>query len=163
MTEAALLVVGIGNEWRGDDGVGPWIVDQLQAMELPGVRLVRSVADGLALLDVWRDAERVYVIDALRDAARPGEVLRVDALRQALPTASNYSSHAFGLPEAIELGRTLGQLPVALIVIGIEGRQFGMGKGLSPEVEAAAQGLVDALREELSELAGKPEGARLHA
>lgn len=150
MSEGVLLV-GIGNEWRGDDGVGPWIVDRLRDLALPGVRTLWAAADGLALLDAWRDAGRVYVFDALRDAAEVGEVLRVDALRQSLPTASNYSSHAFGLAEAIELGRTLGQLPAGLIVIGIEGRCFDMGKGLSPEVEAAAKGLVETLRAELAE------------
>lgn len=162
MSEGVLLV-GIGNEWRGDDGVGPWIVDRLRDLALPGVRTLRAAADGLALLDAWRDAGRVYVFDALRDAAEVGEVLRVDALRESLPTASNYSSHAFGLAEAIELGRTLGQLPAGLIVIGIEGRCFDLGRGLSADIEIAAQKVVDDLVRELQTLIPNANGVLLHA
>lgn len=150
MTRA--LVIGLGNEWRGDDGVGPWVVSALRAAALPQVATIPAAADGLALLDAWRDADRVYVIDALRGGGAPGTVARVDALHETLPTAPGYSSHAFGLAEAIELGRTLGTLPRQLIVIAIEGCEFAMGAPLSPAVAAAAQRVLAQLRAELTDL-----------
>jgi hydrogenase maturation protease len=61
-----------------------------------------------------------------------------DALNQQLPeNLFNYSSHLFGLAEAIRLARVLGRLPEQLIVYGIEGVRFGYGEGLTLSVAAA--------------------------
>lgn len=146
------LVIGIGNEWRGDDGVGPYIAKIIWEQHWPNTRVIANVADGLDLLDTWRDADTVYVIDALRGCGDAGSVIRVDALSEALPTEAGYSSHTFGLAEAIELGRTLNALPKQLIVIGIEGHDFAMGNGLTAAVENAAQQIIAQLRAEISAL-----------
>ncbi|HET8710368.1 MAG TPA: hydrogenase maturation protease [Spongiibacteraceae bacterium] len=153
MNDATTLVIGIGNEWRGDDGVGPLIVKKLCAETLPHVRLVPNVADGLDLLDAWQNADCVYIIDALQSGRAPGTVVRVDALCETLPTSTTYSSHTFGLAEAIELSRTLNTLPKQLIVIGIEGVDFAMGAPITPAVEHAAQQLIAQLAAELRTLA----------
>ena len=150
MTQAT-LVIGIGNTWRGDDGVGPMIASALHEKELPNVKVVPNVADGLDLLDKWRDADSVYIVDALRGCAEPGTVIRVDALHETLPTEAGYSSHTFGLAEAIELGRTLGQLPKKLVVIGIEGQDFGMGDRISAVVENSARRVIAELCAELGD------------
>jgi hydrogenase maturation protease len=47
--------------------------------------------------------------------------------------------------EAVQLARALGRLPGRLLVIGIEGKRFDSGAGLSPEVERAAERLADEL------------------
>jgi DNA-binding transcriptional LysR family regulator len=55
---------------------------------------------------------------------------------QPLPKSGfRCSTHAFGVAEAIELGRGLGNLPQYLVVYGIEGKNFAAGVGLSAEVE----------------------------
>ena len=60
-----------------------------------------------------------------------------------------FSTHAFGLAEAVELARALGRLPPRLIVYGIEGKSFEAGVGLSPEVGAAVQEVVERVLGEL--------------
>ena len=54
----------------------------------------------------------------------------------------NFSTHGFGVAEAVELARSLNQLPPQLIIYGIEGKNFADGFGLSPEVEGAAAQVV---------------------
>ncbi|HRW19863.1 MAG TPA: hypothetical protein P5181_13570 [Dermatophilaceae bacterium] len=56
-----------------------------------------------------------------------------------------YSSHRFGLAEAVETARALGLLPAALTLHGIEGADFSAGIGLTPAVAAAARELADRL------------------
>ena len=51
---------------------------------------------------------------------------------------ANRSTHAFGVAEALELARALNRLPPCLLIYGIEGKNFAMGTGLSPEVRTAA-------------------------
>jgi hydrogenase maturation protease len=136
-----MKVIGLGNRWRCDDGVGPWIVEALQHAAHPGIEAA-TATDGLALLDAWRGAETAVVIDALRDERPAGTVLRFDALRDPLPRGSNYSSHGFGLADAIELARSLDLLPRQLQLIAIQGDCFDNGCGLSPAVNAAARRIL---------------------
>jgi hydrogenase maturation protease len=90
-------------------------------------------------MEVWRGAETVIIIDAVASGAPPGAIHRFDAARRPIPKgAFPCSTHAFGVAEAIELSRALGEFPRCLVVYGIEGKNFATGVGLSPEVEKAA-------------------------
>ncbi len=59
------------------------------------------------------------------------------------------STHAFSVPDALELGRALGRAPRRVVVIGVEGAAFGMGDPLTPAVEAALDGVAEAVLGEL--------------
>jgi hydrogenase maturation protease len=145
-----VLVVGIGNPLRGDDGVGPTALAALEARELPGAQLMAFQGDGLLLLDAWKHADRVILIDAVTSGGKPGAVYRFDALAQTFPAGLSFSStHAFGVAEAIELARTLKQLPSSLVIYGIEGKNFTIGAGLSPEVKRALHDVVERIENEV--------------
>ncbi|MDQ2696148.1 MAG: hydrogenase maturation protease [Pseudomonadota bacterium] len=145
------LVIGIGNEHRRDDGVGPAVARRLGQTPLPhGVR-VEALAEATALLDLWRDAGQVFVIDAVRAGGRPGAIHRWDAAARPLPVhLSPLSSHGFGLAETLELARALRRLPPRLIIYAIEGADFGHGPGLTPALERAADRLLRRLMAEIS-------------
>jgi hydrogenase maturation protease len=88
----------------------------------------------------------VVVVDAAQSGAPPGTVRRFDARAAPVPARLLRSStHAFGVPDAIELARTLGRLPAALDVYAIEGAAFAAGDRLTPSVERAAEDLAAAL------------------
>lgn len=133
------VVIGVGNAARGDDAAGVIAARRLGGLEHEG--------DPVALLHVWCDADTAIVIDAVSSGAPPGTVHRFDATAAPLPTKlrGSSSTHALGLAEAIELGRTLGQLPARLIVYGIEGERFEAGAELTPAVAAAIEAVVDAV------------------
>jgi hydrogenase maturation protease len=142
-----MLVIGVGNTYRGDDGAGPAVIAMLRSEELPGVRLLECDGDCSALLDAWQGADVVVLIDAVSSGAQPGTIYRFDALAQPLPRQVSFqSTHAFGVAEALALGRTLGQLPASLILYAIEGKNFANGTGLSPEVEPAVQEVAQQLK-----------------
>lgn len=137
------LYIGIGNALRRDDGVGPWLADRLRRH---GLRARAWVTDGGGLIDLFDTEANMVLIDAARSGAPPGTIHRFDATRQEMPRKLFHnSSHEFGLAEAVEVGRRLGQLPRLLQVIGIEGEDFGPGEGLSPAVHQVAQKLAATL------------------
>jgi hydrogenase maturation protease len=147
---SSVLVIGVGNDYRSDDGVGLAVVRLLKAKELPETLCLESDGDGTTLMENWSQANRVIIIDALSSGAQPGTIHRFDVLTQPLPTSYSFSStHAFGVAEAIQLARTLGQLPASLVVYGIEGKNFVAGTQLSPEVERAVQEIVEQVRREV--------------
>ena len=137
----AVLVIGVGCRERGDDAVGPRVVDLLRELATPGLALRCDIADGAALVEAWQGFDRVVVIDAVRSASSVGSIHRIDALRDPLPQPiSPASTHGFGLAEAVELARVLGQLPRELTLYGIEAEHFDLGRPMSaPVAESAAQ------------------------
>ena len=105
--------------------------------------------EGASLIEAWKDAESVIVIDAVRSGAPPGAVQRFDASQRKLPAVfSSTSTHSFGLAEAIEMARTLKQLPPHTIVYGIEGENFAAGTELSAAVAHAVDDVVERIRTE---------------
>lgn len=148
-----VVVVGIGNVHRADDGVGRVVAERLRAV-LPGdvpVRVLRGEVS--ALMDAWSGMDAALLIDAVRAGAPPGTVHRLDASTAPLPAGlGSTSTHGLSLPEAIELARTLEVLPPRVVVLGVEGRRFEHGSGLSPEVAAAVERVVADARAEVARL-----------
>lgn len=137
------LIIGVGNAFRSDDGVGPWIAERLKAAGLPAECMS---GEGAALMERWRDQGHVLVIDATRSGLDAGTIHRLDAFGDKIPGGFfSYSSHQFGLAEAIEIARILQHLPETLNIIGIEGGDFSEGEALSPAVEKAAIEIVKEL------------------
>jgi hydrogenase maturation protease len=145
-----LIVIGVGNAWRGDDGAGLAVARRLRELAPAGIEVREVEGDATALVDAWSGAEHVVVVDAAQSGAAPGTVRRFDARAQPLPVRSLRSStHAFGVSDAVELARSLRRLPDRLDVYAIEGASFVAGDRLSPSVERA-----------VAELAGELSAAR---
>ena len=134
-----VAVIGIGNAMRGDDGIGPCTIGRLAStITREGVELIAIDGEATRLIDVWRDRHLAVVIDAVIGNSVPGSVRRIEPGVQGLPGwSAGTSSHAAGLAEAVELGRTLDRLPRRLVVFGVEAADMTLGAGLSPEVAAA--------------------------
>lgn len=150
-----LLIIGIGNELAGDDGVGLYVARRLQARlaaELPAARVIEHSGEPASLIAHWVEAKAstVIVIDAVYSGGKPGELHRFDANAGPLPAVTfTASSHALGLAEAVEIARATDQLPRRLIIYGIEGEQFYAGSGLSPQVAEAIPDVVERVTAEI--------------
>ncbi len=150
MSAGTAVVIGVGNPFRGDDGAGREIARRIGAGGGPTVTVIEEDGDGERLMEAWDGARAVIVIDAMVSGAAPGTIRRFDAAREPLPAAAfPLSTHAFGLVEAVELGRALGNLPASLVVYAIEGKSFDTGAPLSEAVAAAVPDAVARVRREL--------------
>ncbi|MDF5755229.1 hydrogenase maturation protease [Spongiactinospora sp. TRM90649] len=129
------VLIGVGNEYRGDDGAGLAVARLLGGVQNGG--------DPAELIEVWTGIELAIVVDAARSGAAPGTVLRHTGL-EGLP-ATTASTHSLSLRDAADLGRALGRLPGRLVLYTIEGADFGFGSTLSPAVATAVVTLATAL------------------
>ncbi len=137
------LFVGIGNAFRSDDGVGPFVAEALAAR---GYAAQVHAGDGTGLMDLFEAHEALVLVDATHSGAAPGTIVSFDAVAEKLPAELfHYSTHRFGLAEAVETARALGSLPKRLVVHGIEGGEFGAGTELSGPVREAAERLIEKL------------------
>ena len=141
-----MILIGVGNAWRGDDGAGLAVARRVRELSPAGVEVREVEGDATALVEAWSGAEGVVVVDAAESGATPGTVRRFDARMRPLPVRSLRSStHAFGVSDAVELARALDRLPARLDVYAIEGASFTAGEGLSPAVERAVDELAASL------------------
>ncbi|MGD0691330.1 MAG: hydrogenase maturation protease [Acidimicrobiales bacterium] len=153
-----VVVAGFGSEDRHDDGVGAMVAERA-ANQVSQSRYVGPLCDPLDLLGEWNGADLVIVVDALHSGAPVGslhtlEVEMNDVSRSdgdALTKSGESSTHGLGLVAVLRLARALGQAPRRLVVVGIEGERFDLGRGLSDDVEAAVpnavQRVVNLMRE----------------
>ena len=142
------LVIGIGNPWRGDDGIGHAVVDALEGTA--GLATAKSHGEPAELMELWQGHDPVILVDAIVTGAAPGTLHRLDA-REPLPRGARYSSHGIGLAEAVELARSLGELPATLIVHGIEPACLEDGADLSREIRDSLARVVTRITGDLAE------------
>lgn len=144
------LIAGIGNSFRGDDAAGPISVRQLRGRVPAGVSLIEEIGEPLALIEAWKDAAIVILIDAVSSGAAPGTIHRFEEIAsRSIKPVFRSSTHAFGVPEVIDLARVLGRLPPMLLLYGIEGKTFEAGEELSAEVRLSIDDLVKRVEEDL--------------
>ncbi len=140
----------MGNELRGDDGVGLQIAREIDRQMPHHCRVIISSGEGSELIEQINLFPQVYIFDAVYTQEQPpGAIYRFDAVAEPIPVDFfHYSTHKFSLAEAVELARVLEQLPPKLIIYGVEGQQFEFGAPLHPEVCKAIPRVVDmALRD----------------
>lgn len=144
------VLIGIGNEFRGDDALGILVVREIARRGAEGVALLEQCGEGTALMEAWKGARCAMIVDAVSTGSSPGHLHRLDASRTTIPKRLfHYSSHAFGVAEAIEMARTLGELPARTIIFGIEGESFEAGIGLSDSVIRKVPELIAMILDDL--------------
>lgn len=144
-------MIGVGNEYRRDDGAGLAVVNSLRDRVPPGVDLVLTDGEPTRLIEAWTGAALAVVVDAVRaDPPRPGRVHRFELDRPLAGTTRMTSSHGFGLDDAIRLALALDRMPARLIVHAIEASDLTQGTGLTPLVAAAVAEVADAILSDIS-------------
>ncbi len=133
-----LLVIGYGNELRGDDGVGPKVAAAVAAWKQAGVRalichqLTPELAHDIAA------ARAVIFVDAALPAVAP--TVQVRAIAPA--DAAQLRAHTSDPPALLALAQTtFGRTPPAW-TITVPAVNFDFGERLSPLAE---QGMAAAL------------------
>jgi hydrogenase maturation protease len=161
-----IVVIGVGNEFRRDDAVGPAVIGRLAGQVSADVELLVSDGDPVRLMEMWSGASLAVVVDAVRaDPASPGSMHRFiveggdlagrahgDAADESRGRTAGHSAstHGLGLDEAIGLAIVLGRMPGRLIVHAIEAADTAQGTGMTPAVAAAVGAAVTAVRDDLA-------------
>ena len=140
MITAGAVVIGIGNSYRRDDGIGPAVAAAVGDLALPGVRVLGCAGEMTQILDGWTGAATAVVVDATAGGT-PGRVRRcgLDDFVEATP----FSSHELSLRTTYELARALGRAPDSVVVVTVDVADTGHGVGLTPAVAAALPHAVE--------------------
>lgn len=144
------VVIGLGNIYRRDDGVGIAAAAALDELALPAVQVVTGIAEPMSLLEEWAGAALAVVIDAavIGDSS-PGRIRRCGPT-DLVVTPGRTSSHNLDLARGYALGQALQRVPDALVLFTVEAADVGHGAGLTPAVAAAVPQVVEMVAAEIN-------------
>lgn len=156
-----VLVAGMGNDLRQDDGFGIAVVRRFEAAGAPeGVRMYESGIAGIGLVQELMDGyEALIIVDATDRDAEPGAVFLLEAEVPAQEEMTEESRQEFladthlTVPsQALTLARALNILPPTVYILGCQPKECGLGMELSEPVERGVTEAVERLRVLLEQL-----------
>lgn len=134
------LIIGYGNTLRGDDGLGPYIVEHIQDAVAPYGATVRTMT--LHQLDVTLasqipEVDMVFFVDARADDSE--ELVRIEQIEPAAePVGLHHTSHTISVPVLLRIALdSYGAAPLCFCLMP-KGYDFSIGEIISPRARIAA-------------------------
>lgn len=142
-----IAILGIGNDLRSDDGLGPYIIENLSIND-PRVMIenVGSVPEGFARPLAKFGAERVIMVDAADMLKPPGHIELVTKDRIG---GINISTHS--MPLSFLMMYLEQETGGKTILIGIQPKSIQFGEGLTPEIQEVVDTTISTLERVVKE------------
>jgi hydrogenase maturation protease len=154
-----VLVLGLGNMLMRDDGVGLTMLEELRERVPDGedLEFMDGGTQGLALLGRIAGRDALLVLDAIALGAEPGTVHRIDDPFSAAPPRAT-SAHEANAGELLRAAVLLGDLPLRVVLVGVEPADTKLAMGLTAPVAAAVPAAVTLATEVLTRLRAASAG-----
>jgi len=144
------VIIGIGNRYLRDDGIGIQVADEFTRRHLREDILVRSYQTvDLSLLATFEGASKIIVVDALKSGEPPGKVSRYTILPSKDALVAIPAPHAVKLQDMFDIAIQTGLLTCPVTVIGIEPKDCTAGEGVSAELLHALPDVLDTVGQEV--------------
>ncbi len=160
-----VLVAGMGNDLRQDDGFGIAVIRRYAKAGVPeSVRVYEAGIAGIGLVQELMDGyEALVIVDATDRGGEPGTVYLLEAEVPASEELTEESRQEFladthlTVPsQALTLARALDILPPTVYILGCQPKECGLGMDLSEPVERGTVEAVRRLRGLIARLASEP-------
>jgi hydrogenase maturation protease len=149
-TKAPILIVGIGNLLRSDEGIGVHTAHAMQKLKLPNfVEVIDGGTSGADLLDVICGREKVIFIDAVDADLEPGTILKMAPDDLAAKTVQSLSLHDVGIIETLAMAQRLGDAPKDVVIIGVKPKDISPAIGLTDVLASALSKIIFAVIQEV--------------
>lgn len=153
-----VMVLGIGNVLMTDEGIGIRVVNDLESrFRFPdSVEIMDGGTSGMELLDPISGLDHLIVVDAVRSGDPAGTLIRLEDDEVPALFQTRLSPHQLGLSDVLATLLLMGEFPKHLVLLGCEPLKLETHMGLTPEVEAAVEPLIEAVLAELKAIAIEP-------
>ena len=100
-----LNVIGLGNFLKGDDAIGPVVIEKLsKSFEETDLNLIDAGADAISVLDYLIGKDPVVIIDCAKMGRKPGDVVEFDVNDANLSQVYNtFSLHGFSFGDVYKM------------------------------------------------------------
>jgi hydrogenase 3 maturation protease len=146
--EKRVVLVGVGNPMRADDGVGTKIIELLQEKPLENVLLINSetVPESFTSKVTGFKPSHVMLIDAANFRGEVGETKMITSAQIGGQAVSTHS-----LPLTIFINIIEHDLDLEVILLGIQPKTIEFYAPMTPKIEEAASFIANTLYQVLSE------------
>ncbi len=147
-------VISLGNDFCGDDGIGPRVVERLTKQKLPiPIKFINAGEDAFILLEYLVQSNPVFLVDCARMGLMPGSVRRFNAEEVLMQSPKQLVSlHGFSFAEIFNLAKSVGK-PAPCTIFGVEPKDMQRGAALSEVVEKSIPKAVNMIIEEIKRYA----------
>ena len=130
-----VVVIGIGNLIRRDDGVGIHAIRALGNVKI-SENIDLKIIDGglepdLAVL-VDHGVDKLIIIDAVLSQRKPGDIQRLPISTVEKSGYETRSAHYLNMRQSLKMLELLGNMPKEIVVFGVEPDDMSPGTDLSP-------------------------------
>jgi hydrogenase maturation protease len=141
-----MLIAGIGNPLRSDDGVGNHVIEALRREPLGAGISLKECLTSFDIFDEITEYETILIVDAIKSGGKPGTIhtFSKEQLNQK-PTLHTFSSHATDFLTLIEIGERLypGRMPDSITLLAVEAEDVStISDKCTPQVEKAIPDVV---------------------
>jgi hydrogenase 3 maturation protease len=145
MLSGRVVVACIGNQWRGDDGAGPFIAGLIEVSERVAVVDCGDTPENFLGVISRLKPERIVVIDAADFGGSAGEIRAVARSEIAWGSLSTHAPRLTLFTDFIE-----AQTGAETFFLAIQPENLAFGRPLGAQVEAACRGLADQINREIA-------------
>ena len=153
--KARLGIIGVGNLFASDDGVGIRVIRRLQESIADNrVVVVESERGGLDLLDRLAGLDAALIVDAAQTGMVSVGEVTMFRIRAPFDTGRAHSLHTVDLPGLLAFGEvTTMELPKEVTVVAVEAKDIEtFHDACTPELEGAVPGVVNRVVSEVRRL-----------
>jgi hydrogenase maturation protease len=153
--EPIIKIIGFGNVYMCDDGVGIRIIEKIKDQGIfaayDNIEVIDGGTSGVDLIFFLQQADKVIIIDAVDAGQDIGEIVSFnfsEIMDFGNKAIKSFSLHDINLKEVFELIRAL-KIEKDLKVIGINPKEVGYGEKLSPQIENKIPKIILMIKKEV--------------
>jgi hydrogenase maturation protease len=137
-----ILLVGVGNSLRGDDGIGSYICSCIDALKIAGVQTLVTQQLDTALLDELMEAGHIIIADAAFEG-KAIDFIKVNGEEPILVASSHHMSASL----LMQMAQTIYQKELSMMICAVAGYRFSMKEKLSARAKKNADKAVAIITE----------------
>lgn len=146
-----IRIVGFGNKFRSDDGIGIRVIKELEKLEFfKDIEIIDGGTSGIDLVFWAKNCEKIIIIDAVDTGEKIGDVvnIKVDDIEEFVrKDYRSLSLHDLNLADVLKLIKAL-KINTSISIIGIKPKSIDFGDKLSPEVERKIPAIISQIKKE---------------
>jgi hydrogenase 3 maturation protease len=147
MLSGRIVIACIGNQWRGDDGVGPFVASLVRASERVRVIDCGETPENYLGVIARMKPEKVVVVDAADFGGKPGEIKTVARSEIAGGSPSTHMPRLTLFTDFVE-----AQTGAETFFVAVQPERLEFGEAIRPAVESGGRALADMINQMIDDL-----------
>lgn len=135
-----VVIVGVGNTLRGDDGFGPALIERLKGKTKAACVDAGSAPENYAGKILKENPDTILIVDALHLGLTPGEyeILKKDDILNCGLSTHDISPHMF-------IKYLEHETSASIYVVGVQPKSLSFGEKISDRLQQALEEIVESI------------------